>query len=592
MRMISFLSEKIIKSVNNISIKRKLTLMYVTCILIPILAINSIFYSMIVKKVKEQEITALMQSMDRVLTGILTDVEQCMGVYRIINSDDKLNKILDTNFKSELEYFEIYHEYMAGAVQKFIPNFRQIRGINVYTENHTIIASSNYHFIDKQISESEWYSRFLGSRAPLLYAYIERRSDGIVRDNRYLTIVNKLNNYRTTGLYGNILKIDIDVKYFSHLVESEKLDGNIYLLDREDRVIFSNNNEIFNDIHKFRNFGEEHYQPNHIVINRNFGDNSYLEGWKVVGVFPEKNIAASIRKTRNLVTLVALLSLIVTSLIILVIAHSIKSRLELVSKHLNGISTQKFKIIQTETGEDEIGKLIQEYNSSTTKIKKLIEEVYEAEIEKTKAELKGLQSQINPHFLFNTLNAVRLRCVLKDENETAQIVKHIAKMFRKLIDWEDDLIPIGEEIEFIRDFLEIQKYRYGDKLDYRISVDEELMKYGIPKMCIQPLVENSSIHGIELIENTGRIDISIKTSEGNLCCSIVDNGMGISEERLAFIKGKLAKGKTVNGSIGILNVYKRLKLYFGDAVVFDIISRSNEGTTVTFAIPLEKLKRV
>jgi two-component system, sensor histidine kinase YesM len=586
------LINKVVQKANNVSIKKKMLTMYAVCVLFPIVFINSLFFITITNKVREEEYVALEQSMDRIKTRIINDLEQAMSVYRIINTDRKLSSMLNTRYEDELDYYIKYQEYMAQAVEKYITVFKPIQSINIYTHNDTIITSRNYFFLDDSVKSSAWYHSFVnGESGSRIFAHINNKQDGLPRDNRYLSIVQYLDNFRTLEQENNIIKVDIQIMAFSQIVQSERADGYIYLLDNNNKVIYSNNPEVFNDTNKFIDFREDYYYSDDIVLIRSFGDKSYLEGWHIVGEFPKNIIAASIRRAGNRIFFVGLGSLIVTSFVILIISNSMKSRLELVSEHLVGISSQDFKTIQTYTGEDEIGRLIKEYNNSTIKIKNLIKEVYEAEIERTKAELKALQSQINPHFLFNTLNAVRSRCILKGEAETAQIIKHIAKNFRRIIDWGDDLVPIKEEMEFIKDFLEIQKYRYGDKLDFHIQVDEELLNYKIPKMCIQPLVENSSIHGIELKDEPGMVNIYLTITEDKFHCSIVDNGKGITEGRLKYIKKKLSENMDIDGSIGVGNVYKRLKLYFGELVDFEIVSEIDKGTRVSFVIPLTELSK-
>jgi two-component system sensor histidine kinase YesM len=259
--------------------------------------------------------------------------------------------------------------------------------------------------------------------------------------------------------------------------------------------------------------------------------------------------------------------------------------------HLKGVSKDNMDVINFEPGDDEIGRLIKEYNKSTIRVKNLIEEAYESEIARTKAELRALQSQVNPHFLYNTLNTVRLRSVLKEETETAEIIKYMAKLFRRLLTWEDDLVTIREEIELTRDFLEIQKYRYGEKLNFIIDTDESILNYKLPKMCIQTLVENSSVHGIERIDGNGLIKVNISVLEDKLVCIVWDNGIGIEKDKLEAMREMLRQGKALDGSYGTSNIYKRLKIYFGETVSFNIFSELNNGTTVKFSIPISKLAK-
>lgn len=590
MKFISSRLWGLINRINNVSIKKKLISMYILCVLIPILFINTLFYIYISNNVKAQELAILNQSMERILISFTTDIEQCMGVSRTINLDGRLNSVLDNKYESSQDYYEAYHNYLEEAIGKYIPVYNQIQDISVYTENNTIVDSKYYHYISNEVLNSPWYKSFAESKkSPLVTKYIAEDSRSIYGDNRRLSIISKLFNYKDANPMVKIIKIDIWFSSLLNIVNNEKIDGVIYLIDNEGEIVFSNREDIYNNTNEFKTLQAGSYTSKDIVISNNFGPDSYLSGWKLVGVFQEKDIVKFVRDSKNTVILVALSSLIIATLVILIISGSIKNRLEIVSKHLKDVSNQKFNIIKIEPGGDEIGTLIQEFNNSTIEIKRLIEEVYQSEIEKAKAEIRSLQNQVNPHFMYNTLNTIRLRSVLKGETETAEIMKYMAKSFRRLLAWKNDLVTIREEMQFINEFLQIQKYRYDDKLNYNICVDEDTLDYKIPKMCVQALVENCSVHGIEMAENSGTINIKINKDNQYLYCSVADDGIGIEKGKLELIRESLQRGSYMDNSYGISNIYLRLKLYFGEAISFTINSELNKGTTVDIIIPIERM---
>jgi two-component system, sensor histidine kinase YesM len=587
MRLTGRFARWLIKSINNISIKRKLITMYVLCVLIPILAVNTIFYLSVSNSVKEKELTVLKQSVDRIGTNFATSIEQCMRVYSTINSDNKINLMLDTIYEDPESYSSVYNENIKDAVGKYISVYNQLLQIDIFTKNNSIIDSSYFHVLDKGVLESKWYNKFSKSNSnTLIYAYIDDNPQSYYKDKRFLSVICKPYSYNSSFSANKIIKIDIRLNSLIDIINREKTEGTIYLVSDSNNIILSNNPSVYNNDKEFIDFNRSLHSSKDVVITKTFEQNGYLRGWKIIGVFPEKSIATSLKDSKISVTIVALISLVVATLVLFVISNSIKNRLEIVSRHLKGVAKENLDIIQYETGEDEIGELIRQYNKSTTRIKNLIEEVYESEIAKTKAELRALQSQVNPHFLYNTLNTLRLRSVLKGETETAEIIKYMAKLFRRLLAWEDDLVTVKEELALTKDFLEIQKYRYGNKLDYRINVEDSLMECKVPKMCIQTLVENSSVHGIERIEGEGMISIDIHMSEGKLHCIVSDNGIGIEEDRLEAVNNMLKQGKSIGDSYGTSNIYRRLKLYFGEEIDFNIHSELNKGTRVMFAVPI------
>ncbi|CAK4854424.1 unnamed protein product [Aphanomyces euteiches] len=256
------------------------------------------------------------------------------------------------------------------------------------------------------------------------------------------------------------------------------------------------------------------------------------------------------------------------------------------------VKTQNFEVIKHMESKDEIGQLTVEFNRMTLQIKSLIDDVYIADIQKKDLELKrkqaqlhALQSQINPHFLFNALETIRMRSLMKHEEETAKIIKNMAKIFRRSLTWGKDWVTIREEMDLILCFLEIQKYRFGDKLDYTIEVDEAAYDCRIPKMTFLPFVENASIHGIESVKGNGRIDMQVKLENDFLIYTLRDNGIGFAAELLQKLLTYLENEDDMGESVGIKNVYYRLKMYYGDTADFQIESGHGQGTTIRIKLP-------
>jgi two-component system sensor histidine kinase YesM len=177
-----------------------------------------------------------------------------------------------------------------------------------------------------------------------------------------------------------------------------------------------------------------------------------------------------------------------------------------------------------------------------------------------------------------------MRSLIKDETETAKIIKNMAKIFRKSLTWGKDWVTVEEEMDLIMCFLEIQKYRFGDKLAFDIQVDQEVYRCKIPKMCFLPFVENASIHGLESIQGQGLVELRIRLSNEMLTFQLSDNGTGIPQDKLSGILSHL-QDEDMGESIGIKNVFIRLKLCYGDNFQFTIESNAGAGTTIRISLP-------
>lgn len=232
------------------------------------------------------------------------------------------------------------------------------------------------------------------------------------------------------------------------------------------------------------------------------------------------------------------------------------------------------------------------------KIKDLIEVVFKGktekqalELSKKQAELKAIQSQVNPHFLYNTLETIRMRSLIKHEEETADIIGELAILFRKSMSWGSDFVTIDEEISFVEKYINIQKYRFGDKIKYFRYVMEECKNYRIPKLVIANFVENACIHGIESRVEEGIISVTVTKDDAYLYIEVSDNGEGISNTELNDLRNLLAHAdsKLLNESksTGILNSFLRLQMYCDGKVSFEIDSEPDSGTDISIRIPLD-----
>ena len=200
-----------------------------------------------------------------------------------------------------------------------------------------------------------------------------------------------------------------------------------------------------------------------------------------------------------------------------------------------------------------------------------------------------LQSQINPHFLYNTLDAIIWLAEAGEQKKVVSMVRSLSEFFRTSLNRGKDIIFVKEELQHVRSYLEIQKVRYQDILDYEIHVPEELEKYLIPKITIQPLVENALYHGIKNKRDSGKIEVRGRKEKETLIIEIEDDGIGISKERLWQVRDGIQK-KILTGKdiYGLYNVHERIRLNFGEEYGIDIQSTYGEGTVVRILLPCQE----
>jgi two-component system sensor histidine kinase YesM len=258
------------------------------------------------------------------------------------------------------------------------------------------------------------------------------------------------------------------------------------------------------------------------------------------------------------------------------------------------ITQNDLQVLVTSSNTDELTELGMSFNIMIARIRELLEAKMKEQENLKKAELKALQAQINPHFLYNTLDTIVWMAESNQTGQVIEIVRALSSFFRIALSRGKDWIPIGQEIEHVRSYLQIQKIRYRDILDYEIEVDESILEGTILKLTLQPIVENALYHGIKGKRNGGTIWIKARQEDhSRILLEVQDNGVGCTPYELARIQARLndeSAGISQEGEgFGLANVNKRIKLYYGPQYGVSIESRYHEGTTVTVAIPLREV---
>ena len=227
---------------------------------------------------------------------------------------------------------------------------------------------------------------------------------------------------------------------------------------------------------------------------------------------------------------------------------------------------------------DEIGSLIQSYNFMLGEIKRLIHVVTEEKMAQKTAELNALQAQINPHFLYNTLDTINWMLLARGEDDISDLIVRLGELLKYSISGANTLVPLQEEVRYIRNYLEIQKCRMEERLEYAISIEEACNVYPCPKLLLQPLVENAIKHGLEPLVRGGKVCIIAVIDQGELKITVIDDGQGMEAEKIQDI--------LLDKRVGLKNVEKRIKLIYGQSYGLRIHSQKNNGTTVEIHLPL------
>lgn len=314
---------------------------------------------------------------------------------------------------------------------------------------------------------------------------------------------------------------------------------------------------------------------------------SYPE-WVVVGITSDANLKKDLNAIYATIIAMGVLGLAIVVVISRAISNKITRPIYSIKQAMGRFEQGEMPDKLTPTTEDELGYLVNGFNLMVDDINRFVNEIFHEQEEKEKAEvaalkfqLESLQSQINPHFLYNTLNTVSYLSLKNRTSEIRELIQALNTLLRSTLSNQDELITIQKEVYFLESYVKIQNYRYEDMIEFACATDESVLGGLIPKLILQPIVENSLLHGIYPKGTGGKIQVSITAAGGNIKISVRDNGVGIDPDRLKTIAHN-AKGFN---RVGIQNVDERLMLYYGDSARLHFESVVGEGTTVTFTIP-------
>ncbi|MEK3966909.1 MULTISPECIES: sensor histidine kinase [Paenibacillus] len=588
------------KVVNDIPLNYKFSLIYIIGVLLPIIIINLVFLDRISDLIKSREQQNLEISLERARKDIHDFIEGGVAVSYTLSADKNLYELLERTYGNSIEFYDTFDEQLRGRMNSYMPVNNQIERITVFTNNDSIVSGSNYQVINEKVMNSEWYKQSKAANKHLfLAAYHMSDISSVISTAPYLSVIERMDAYSSYNKFEKLLRIDLDLSKIYDVIIREKDYLSLYLVNEQDEIIMSAQSGYQRGTTEpypvFKLQDDERKEDVHIVP---VGGASYIKGWRIIGITQGERITQAIMEIRIYAGILASIVTLITTAFLYVMLRSYNYRVKRLSRHMQKVSNEKFELIRIDEGQDEIGGLIRNFNRMTTTINSLINDVYKLEIQKNnlemervRAELNFLQSQMNPHFLFNTLNAILVVCTKNNYSDVTDIIKSLSKLLRRLLSWKEDLVTLEEEMTFIEMYLKIEKFRFRDKFDYQFEIDEQSLQYKIPKLSMQPLVENSCKHGLQAIEGLGVIKVKTLVEEGRLKVTVSDNGKGIEPEKLQELLGNVQNEASSGTNIGIRNVYRRLELYYEDQVRFDISSVPDEGTIVTFDIPLKLLER-
>ena len=409
-----------------------------------------------------------------------------------------------------------------------------------------------------------------------------------------ITLSRGIRNYTGEGDSDGVVFIDLNYSAISELCTQNSVGtkGYVFILDQDGNIVYHpQQQQLYNEL-QTENISLIMNAKTDVVTAGKGDDekiyalsHSETTGWTIVGCMNMSELLKNSRKARSIYVLVALGLIAVALVISSEIARNITFPIQKLRDSMKRVQKGDFSAAEIEVYSDnEIGSLTRSFNVMTHKIQDLMAQNIQEQEQKRKIELKALQSQINPHLLYNTLDYIIWMAEGKKNEEVVLMTASLARLLRQSISIENELVTIGQEVEYVRSYLTIQKMRYKDKLEFEINVDPRITHAQIIRLVLQPIVENAIYHGLKYKESKGMLKVHGYELGERIIIDITDDGVGMDEETLKHIYDKHKVNYHSNG-VGVYNVQQRLVLYYGKEYGIIYHSEKGKGTTATVVIP-------
>lgn len=559
----------LVRYLRSISIKKRLLIGF---ILVPVLVMSVFFCaydvisrSMILEKStqnSEQLLTIITENFNLNINKFEQQLDEIMSYDAIHSCIDEADS---TDYNRKRELYSGLNDYINSKTH-FLSNAYEL---SVYTLDLTLTYSKGAHTFQEEIVKeiAPQAEQALGQS---VWFYGTIGNDGVVALARALYD-------QTSGQCKGYVFLAINESAFTSLFASDdQMDQGIIVVDNEYNYLFGQY-DLKSDTPLFEDGAKElKYQTqNYYIHTKEIQD----VPWLVVHMVSESYALKELNSLRSTVFLYILLIFFVLLFIMTVIYRSFYDPLKHILTSMEELSDERLDERINDIGNDELHELSENYNDLVMRIQNLVLRVEEEESAKRDAEIKMLQAQINPHFLFNTLNTLRYLAILNNDKPLSQGINALAKLLRNTITDSKELVEIQDELENVQNYIIIQKLRYGDLFETEIHIDEELKHAKIMKFLLQPIVENAILHGFEEDREDQLLSIRIIKTEEHVLVEIKDNGKGFD------LHSQAGKTKSRLSGIGMSNIEDRIQLTYGEKYRMHTVSVLGKGTTVRLYLP-------
>ena len=542
-------------------------------------------------------------NMEAYLNSYLEEVD---SIAKNVNYNYYLQDYLETVIKEEDDYVDSgigknmrSYEMSSQAFSDTLLSRADISSIMIFGKKKMLLNRPMYTYqkVALDYSKLDWYAKAVAKPQDAIITGPNRHSF-FDTDDEVISLSREVQSYEN-GTFRGVILINLNMNKITEICNSfqEKQENFICIINDKGELVY----EQQNGRERFAFDEKENRQELNTALGKtkescfrlNYRGEKYLvtrtdmktTGWTLVSMVPYKSVMAETMAISGVMILAVAITLIVTLLLLNRILTGVVKPLKKLEKYMVQVNPDNMDQRMEILTDDEIGHLSMKFNQMMDRIRNLKEQVIEEQEDKRKYELQALQAQINPHFLYNTLDSIIWMAETNDSNIVA-MTEALAKLFRISLNKGNEEISLERELEHVKNYLIIQSMRYADKFTYEISAEPGVERCRTIKLILQPIVENCIYHGIKKKRGTGKITIRAYRREQNLIIEVSDDGCGMPEEICRKILSDEIESENISGSgIGVKNVNERIQLRFGKKYGLSYSSEEGVGTTVTYVLP-------
>lgn len=569
--------------------RTKLILSHLTIASIPLCILLTVCTLFSVRVLTQLKVSHMAEISNILITNLNTIYEDVCNSCQVVADNMSIQGYLQNDYSS---LPALYSADLTASLEltSFAKQNKNLSGLYVIGSNQLELKSTNISFLKKNFLDESWFHQIINQNDIVIFPPHENSYVVKTVDESYVTVGLTIYDKSSGKKCGAVLA-DIDTEIIYNLLDTTSEIAAFLIVDTDNQVLLESNHSInLEDSMDWTPYLNHTSDDAINIRNRQFRiwtDDIFDGKWKLISI----SDVTSIKMQWFGIFIPIIITTVCIILLIFLISYYYSRRmlapLMELRDSMRDIQSGDLCVEVSSHRTDEIGELCNAFNDMVYEIRSLTDRVYKSQELLRESQLKALQSQINPHFLYNSLDSVIWLMRLKRQDEAVTMLSALSKLFRIALSRGNDLIMVSEEISHVQNYLVIQSTRYKQKLNYTINCSEHACSCITPKLILQPLVENCIYHAYTPEQKPVMVHIDVELCGETVVFRVSDNGSGMDESNLYQLRQCLDLNSSHDNSrgYGLKNIYTRLTMYFGDNCSFKVESTRGKGTTVTIRIP-------